>query len=84
VAAAARAGHAVVEEEFEAGLVGVAAPVRDVTARVVAAINVSGPAFRLGGRTREVAEVTRATADRLSGLLGGRQAVDPTTAMGAP
>lgn len=65
-------GYAVVDEEFEPGLIAVAAPVRDASARICAAVNVSAPKFRLGG-TRRVAAVGRAlvgVADTLTVLLG--------------
>ena len=45
-----RDGYAMVREEFEAGLVGVSAPVRDFRGRVVAALNVSAPKERLDDR----------------------------------
>ena len=38
------------DEESEPGLVAVAAPIRDFSGGVVAAINISGPKFRLGSR----------------------------------
>ena len=69
--AAARAGYATVDEEFEAGLVAVAAPVRAYHGRVVAAINVSGPKFRLGPRLDEAGRRTAQAAAELSALLGG-------------
>lgn len=59
-------GYATVDEEFEAGLVGVAAPVRDLGGRILAAINVSGPKFRLGGRLDATGEMVRAAAEDLS------------------
>ena len=48
VVAARDRGYALVEEEFEPGLLGAAAPVRDFSGRIVAAVNISGPKFRLG------------------------------------
>src|SRR5918993_3767630 len=45
-------GYALVVEEFEFGLVGAAAPVRDFKGQLVAALNVSAPKFRLGGRAQ--------------------------------
>ena len=45
--------------EFEPGLVGAAAPVRDFRGRIVAAINVSGPKFRLGDRLEPAGEEVR-------------------------
>src|SRR5438552_2633952 len=46
-------GHAVVVDGFEPGLTGVAAPVRDYSGGVAAAINISGPTFRLEPRLEE-------------------------------
>jgi IclR family transcriptional regulator, KDG regulon repressor len=60
----------VVDEEFEAGLVGVAAPVRDFRGRIVAALNVSAPRFRLGRRLDAAGREVRAAADALSERLG--------------
>lgn len=70
VAAHAR-GFAVVDQQFERGLVAVAAPVRDFRGRIVAAINVSAPKFRLGVQLETAGgpEVRRAAAD-LSRRLG--------------
>ncbi|MFJ5259813.1 IclR family transcriptional regulator [Streptomyces sp. NPDC088387] len=65
-----RLGYARVDEEFEAGLVGVSAPVRDFRGRVVAAINISAPKGRLGDRLTEAGRVTARTAGRVSALLG--------------
>lgn len=67
-------GYAVDLEEYAAGLHCVAAPVRDASERVVAAISISGPSQRLG---REVvhgdgARAVSAAAQRLSRALGAR------------
>jgi IclR family transcriptional regulator, KDG regulon repressor len=68
---AARAkGYALVDEEFEFGLVGAAAPVRDFKGRLVAALNVSAPKFRLGERLEEAGNEVKRAADELSALLG--------------
>lgn len=69
VAARAR-GYAVVDEEFEFGLVGAAAPVRDFKGRLVAALNVSAPKFRLGERLESAGQEVKRAADELSALLG--------------
>jgi IclR family KDG regulon transcriptional repressor len=67
-------GYAVVDGEFEPGLVGAAAPVRDFRDRIVAAINVSGPKFRLGDRLDAAgAEVMQAAQELSRGLRGGRE-----------
>jgi IclR family KDG regulon transcriptional repressor len=63
-------GYAAVDGEFEPGLVGVAAPVRDFRGRVVAALNVSGPKFRLGERLDAAGREVRRAADDLSRQLG--------------
>lgn len=70
VAEVRRRGYSVVEEEFEAGLVGVAAPVRSFTGQIVAAVNISGPTFRLDQRIDEAARAVRAAAATASRLLG--------------
>jgi len=77
VAKARRVGVAVVEEEFEPGLVGLAAPVRDWTGAIVAAVNLSGPVFRTRGRKRELAVAVRDSAERLGTALGGGGAGSP-------
>lgn len=50
VVASNERGYSLVDEEFEADLVGASAPVRDFRGRVVAAINVSGSKATLGSR----------------------------------
>jgi DNA-binding IclR family transcriptional regulator len=69
--AVARAqGYALVDEEFEFGLVGAAAPVRDFRGQIVAALNVSAPKFRLGERLETAGKKVKRAADELSVLLG--------------
>lgn len=63
-------GYALADEEFEAGLVAAAAPVRDFRGRIVAALNVSAPKFRLAERLTEAGEAVAEAAVRLSDLLG--------------
>ena len=65
-------GFAVDAEECEEGLCCVAAPVYDGEGDLVAALSVSGPAFRLDGDgpLREVAGKVTQVADRLSRDLG--------------
>jgi len=67
---ARRAGYAVVDEEFEPGLVAAAAPVRDFRGGVVAALNVSAPKFRLGDRLPFAARAIKAAAEELSAQMG--------------
>jgi IclR family KDG regulon transcriptional repressor len=81
VAVARATGFAAVVDEFEAGLAGVAAPVRDFRGRIVAAINVSAPTFRLVERLPDAGREVRAAADDLSARMGwdrsAQEAPDP-------
>ncbi len=70
IAQARRLGYARVDEENEPGLVGVAAPIRDSRGRIVAAVNISGPKFRLGDRLAAASDQVVATAGELSRALG--------------
>jgi DNA-binding IclR family transcriptional regulator len=63
-------GYAVADEEHGLGVIGVSAPVRDHTGRIVAALNVSAPRARIGDRIDEVGSVVEAAADDLSEALG--------------
>ena len=63
-------GYALGDEEFEFGLVGAAAPVRDFRGRLVAALNISAPKFRLGRRLEAAGREVKKAADELSALLG--------------
>jgi IclR family KDG regulon transcriptional repressor len=66
IRAARERGYALVDEEFEPGLVGGAAPVRDFSGRIIAAVNVSGPKFRLGKRLRTAGVAVRVAAGALA------------------
>lgn len=75
---ARQVGYAVADEESEPGLVAVAAPIRDFTGHVVAAINISAPKFRLGAHLHQTGQRVRAVAEQLSdslGAPGAREAV---------
>jgi IclR family transcriptional regulator, KDG regulon repressor len=63
-------GYTRADEEFEPGLVAVAAPIRDFTGRIVAAINVSAPKFRLGRRLDATGQLVREGANQVSAALG--------------
>jgi DNA-binding IclR family transcriptional regulator len=67
-------GYAAAEEELEPGHAAVAAPVRDSSGRIVAAIIVSGPAFRLSPRLAEAGEAVRRAADDVSRAIASRHA----------
>lgn len=72
IEAARAAGWAAADEELEVGLVGVAAPIRDFTGQIVAALHVSGPKFRLGqpGHLDQAGKEVRRVADSISTTLG--------------
>lgn len=63
-------GFALLDEEFEVGVIGVSAPVYDHTRRLVAAVNASGPKSRLGDRLDALSSVVRQAAFALSKSLG--------------
>ena len=64
-------GWASVIEELELGLNAVSAPVFDANSKIVAALSVSGPAYRFGpDRFMEVAKQTVAAAEVISRRLG--------------
>ncbi|MCT2593559.1 IclR family transcriptional regulator [Streptomyces sp. N2-109] len=64
-------GYALVREEFEVGLVGAAAPVRDFRGRVTAALNVSGPRYRMGRELDRAGRVVCSAAHQLSRAMAG-------------
>jgi DNA-binding IclR family transcriptional regulator len=65
------AGCTTAVEEYEPGLVAIAAPVRDFRGAAVAAVNVSAPVFRLPADALEpVAAAVRDAGERLSTALG--------------
>lgn len=64
-------GWSMDREEHEAGVICAAAPVRDFSGRVVAAISVSWPLFRyVPDHTADYAKAIRGAADRISLSLG--------------
>jgi IclR family transcriptional regulator, acetate operon repressor len=65
-------GFAITRGELEPGLDGVAAPVHGEDGRVVAALGVSGPAFRLEDSHKNIGDLLVAESERLTGLLARR------------
>lgn len=71
-------GYALDNEEFEAGLRCVAAPIRDHTQAVVASLGIAGPAPRLGpARLPTLIKHVKEAADAVSAALGSRAAAGP-------
>lgn len=80
IVAARPADVVVVDEESEPGLLAIGAPVRDAAGRIAAALNVSGPRFRL---RRGLAAATRqvgAAAREISAEFDRRPVQGPTQA----
>ncbi|MGP4015384.1 IclR family transcriptional regulator [Saccharopolyspora sp. 5N708] len=66
-----RRGWAIARSELETGMCGVAAPVFGPGARCVAALNITGPEYRLpDAALHELGRTCRAAADDLSARLG--------------
>lgn len=65
-------GFALLDEEFEAGVFGISAPVFSHTGGLVAALNVSGPKVRIAGQEAHLIRTVRAAAWTLSRSLGHR------------
>ncbi len=68
-------GVAVSDEEFEVGLMAVAAPVRNARGSIVAAVNVSAPKFRLDAHLDLASRQVLSAAVSLSSALGNRPAL---------
>ncbi len=69
----ARAGWAVTREELEVGMNAIAAPVRGRDGKVIAAVSVSGPSYRLGpDRFESVAAAVIAAGEEISRRIGWR------------
>lgn len=86
VTEARAAGVALSDEEFEAGLVAAAAPVRDASGTIVGALNVSAPKFRIAGSEAAVVEAVRASAADLTAALqaGTGEGTDRSALVGSP
>jgi DNA-binding IclR family transcriptional regulator len=78
VVAACAHGYALVDEEYESGLVAAASPIRDFRDHIVAALNVSAPKFRFGERLEDAGKEVKRAADELSALLGWTTDLDNT------
>ncbi len=63
-------GYAIVDEEFELGLVGASAPIRDSSNRIVGVINISAPKTRIGQHLEQVGRIVGEISGELSKQLG--------------
>ncbi len=71
-------GYSFDNEEIEAGLRCVGAPVRDYTGRAIAAISIAGPSFRITpGNIPSLSESVRKAANSLSEQMGYRAEYEP-------
>ena len=70
-----RRGYAVNRRESEVGIISVAAPIRDISGRTVAAVSVAGPAERLEPHELQLAQATIECAALTSRRLGYRGAI---------
>lgn len=61
-----RQGFAVADRIFDPEVIGIGAPVRDAAGRIIAALNISGPASRIAGRIHALAAEVTAAADKLT------------------
>lgn len=66
-------GYATVDEEFEYGLVGASAAIRDQSNRIIGVINVSAPKTRIGPQLDQVGEIVRKIAAEFSAHLGATE-----------
>jgi IclR family acetate operon transcriptional repressor len=73
-----RRGYSINRRESEAGVISLAAPIRDATGKAVAAISVAGPAERLEPHEFPVAQVTMEVAAAISRRMGYRGAIGAT------
>jgi IclR family acetate operon transcriptional repressor len=66
-----RRAYATTVDELEIGLTAVAAPIRNLDGRVIAALSASGPSFRLGGdRLAATIDAVCTAADEISRRMG--------------
>lgn len=65
-----KVGYAKVDEEFEWGLVGASAPIRDSSNRIIGVINVSAPKTRIGSQLDQVGEIAAKVGAEFSQHLG--------------
>lgn len=72
-----RRGFAAVAGEFDADLVAAAAPIRDFSGRIVAALNVSAPSFRLAEQLSSIGQQVAAAAAHLTSAIASGPLTGP-------
>lgn len=75
-----RRGYAINQHESEIGVFSVAAPIRDIAGRVVAALSVAGPSQRMESTLGEAARAVREAGAAASRRLGWRPRTGPDLA----
>jgi DNA-binding IclR family transcriptional regulator len=70
-------GFSTVDGEFRSDLAAAAAPIRDFSGRIVAAVNISAPSFRLRGRLSPVGQQVVAAAHHLSQAISSAPGTRP-------
>ncbi|SDQ69685.1 IclR family transcriptional regulator [Thermostaphylospora chromogena] len=70
-------GFSTVNGEFNKDLSGAAAPIRDFSGRIIAALNVSAPSFRLGGRLSSVGQQVASAAVLLTQAISSAPDTPP-------
>jgi DNA-binding IclR family transcriptional regulator len=73
-----RQGYAVVDEEFELGLVGASAPIRDASNRIIGVINLSAPKTRISPVLSQVGIIVREISEEFSRHLGATASSKPS------
>jgi len=81
VARAREAGYAVVIDEFEDGVVGCSAPIRDASSGgvAIAALGITAPKFRFEDSLHDAARTVKRLANRISSDLGSAAGSGPRT-----
>ncbi len=77
-------GYATVDEEWDVGVVGCSAPVRDSTGKIAAAVNVGAPKGRFGDKLDAAGRLTVRYAGLISEALGARKLADGEAAAREP
>jgi len=63
-------GYALDNQELEEGLICIASPIFNLEGKVIAAISISGPTFRLNSKIKEYIPLVKRTAISISELMG--------------